>query len=134
MCFFFNLKSWTVDRKGIVCLCGLYRLFCVSSFFFFLKSGLLLCFCGTAGGLLNMCGCDGACWIGIARSVGNSHSLLLFHSPASISRTEACKDMHAFSSVRVLRKRRVFINQSGENKNLPRPPSGGGGGTPNFQQ
>lgn len=125
MCFFFNLKSWTVDRKGIVCLCGLYRLFCVSSFFFFLKSGLLLCFCGTAGGLLNMCGCDGACWIGIARTVGNSHSLLLFHSPASISRTEACKDMHAFSSVRVLRKRRVFINQSGENKNLPRPPSGG---------
>lgn len=93
--------------------------------FFFLKSGLLLCFCGTAGGLLNMCGCDGACWIGMARTVGNSHSLLLFHSPASISRTEACKDMHAFSSVRVLRKRRVFINQSGEKKEPSTPSLGG---------
>lgn len=85
-----------------------------------------MCLCGTAGGLLNMCGCDGACLIGIARTVGDSHSLLLFHSPASIFRTEACKDMHAFSSVRVLRKRRVFINQSGKIRAFHTLPWGGG--------
>lgn len=68
------------------------------SFFFFLTSGLVLCICGAAGGPLNMRGCDGVCSMG-SRTVRHSHSLLLFHSPASIFRTEACKDMHAFISV-----------------------------------
>lgn len=61
--------------------------------------GLVLCICGAAGGPLNMRGCAGVCWVGMARPASHSHSLLLFHSPASIFRTQACKDMHAFNSV-----------------------------------
>lgn len=76
---------------------------CTASFlfvlFFFKTSGLVLCICGAAGGPLNLRGCDGVCSMGMARTVGPSHSLLLFHPPASTFRTQACKDMHALISV-----------------------------------